>query len=171
MGAANDKVGIAANARARTDTNEPRGFMPFCVDCQPICEPRQNSFLSSCDPNNQGSQVDKASGKHMDASQPQTKARSFRTVDNLRQSSSNAPEAQLNRNASDTQLKRVRSSLSFEGKLPADWDAVQLKKMKGAVEEISNRLRIKPPGPRAMQSVMASRSRGKLDDEIDFNRR
>ncbi len=56
---------------------------------------------------------------------------------------------------------RRRSSLSFAGNLPEGWTKELQERLEWAVEEIARRSKLRPPGHRAMQAVMAARSQGK----------
>ena len=60
------------------------------------------------------------------------------------------------------QLVRGKS-LSFSGKIPADWDKAQLERLEWAVQEIARRSQLRAPGPRSMHSVMEARARGDRD--------
>ncbi len=65
----------------------------------------------------------------------------------------------------------VRPSLSFSGKLPDDWSPEQQRRLQWAVEEVSSRSNIRPPGFRAMQLVQAARERNKRELEGHYNLR
>ena len=54
-------------------------------------------------------------------------------------------------------------SLSFSGKIPADWDKAQLERLEWAVQEIARRSQLRAPGPRSMHAVMEARARGDRD--------
>jgi hypothetical protein len=53
-----------------------------------------------------------------------------------------------------------RSSLSFAGNVPQGWTAEEQEKLEWAVAETARRSKLRPPGHRAMQAVMAARTQG-----------
>jgi hypothetical protein len=57
---------------------------------------------------------------------------------------------------------------SFKGTLPPDWARSQQDSLLLAVVDVSNHMKLRPPGPRAMQAVMAVRSGEQLDVTIPY---
>jgi hypothetical protein len=58
---------------------------------------------------------------------------------------------------------------SFKVTLPPDWARSQQDSLLLAVVDVSNRMKFRPPGPRAMQAVMAVRSGKQLDGTIPYD--
>jgi hypothetical protein len=58
------------------------------------------------------------------------------------------------------QASSRRSALSFAGKVPQGWTAEEQEKLELAVAEVACRSKLRSPGHRAMQAVMAARTQG-----------
>lgn len=58
---------------------------------------------------------------------------------------------------------------TFKGTLPPDWARSQQDSLLLAVVDVSNRMKIRPPGPRAMQAVMAARSGEQAEAAIPYD--
>ncbi len=56
--------------------------------------------------------------------------------------------------------RSLRRSLYFAGNIPDDWNVEQQAQLEYAVAEVAHRLKIRPPGFRAMQQALAAHKRG-----------
>jgi hypothetical protein len=56
-----------------------------------------------------------------------------------------------------------RSSVSYAGNLPEGWTEEEQKRLAWAVAEAARRSRMRPPGHRAMQAVVAARTQGQRE--------
>jgi hypothetical protein len=65
----------------------------------------------------------------------------------------------------------IQSSLSFKGTIPPDWDKKQQEQLQLAITEVSRRSKTRAPGARAMQGLMAARSRGERNVTGDYNKK
>ena len=178
MGAANAKKDDVAYSEEQAKHSR---FEPFCIDCNFVCDPKKSAnsskFQSQSSENTKSNraskeyrragvlQINKYEKRKSQGSQknlvqgiaeiqPPAPAPTLSTADSfqLRPPQSAASNAQFVR-------PMIASSLSFKGSLPPDWDVSQQDRLKWAVEEVSRRLGIRPPGLRATRAIMAARSK------------
>ena len=149
--------------------------LPNYIECT-ICEPKK----TEAPPNSQGRVRPKRglSSGTTGRKNSDSEFKSFErdTLSEAQPTTSVPTSYALQRSKSVESLPRParpsrRPSLSFEGRLPRDWNQEQQERLRWAVDEVSRRLKLRPPGPRAMQVVMAARSRGKRDAANEYDLR
>lgn len=165
MGAANvkhDKLAASENNLLK---------IPNCVDCGIICEPKMNDGPSDkkSKPFHPKSSANK--GKIFPNAnftkdqplipsplQPPCPAPMVSSQISSQDQSSEASSFDLT-----PRSPRLGSSLSYRGAPAPGWSVQQQDRLRLAVEEISRRWKVRPPGPRAMQELMTAREQGRRD--------
>lgn len=176
MGAANTKLDHATDSSI---ANQIRSLvlMPRCIDCSTLCEPTKNesgTYVQGRARRTGSGMQRKNESKVLDKTQHEENQSSALSTSQTAHMIQSSPILQRSHSASfETMLQRpmIRSSLSFKEQLPPEWSRSQQERLEWAVEEISRRSKIRPPGPRAMQAAMAARSRGKREAASAYNLR
>ena len=182
MGAANVKANDAGSSR---ETNVIE-CIPVCLGCSPICEPKnigtepedvKNKWRKSGSFQAGSFRETTARNKAADINPGQRDVKTPESVGSSQSTylptSSNQP-LQRSRSAdvlAPVQRPVIQSSLSFKGTIPPDWDKKQQEQLQLAITEVSRRLKVRTPGARAMQGLMAARYRAERNITGDYNRK
>ena len=163
----------------------PFKVLPQCLDCDPICKPKKqrsstkNEKRFSRDISNPVSPNIPRVRRHSsgqalsqipldtveESAKPPLAAASANTSVLRRASTSDAVSG------SERPGSLTRESLSYCGKLPADWTLSQQERLQRAVAEVSRNLKVRPPGIRAMKAVVAARREGKREADGAYDLR
>jgi hypothetical protein len=173
MGAANDK-----NEGVLIPAERPNGFirLPICVDCSPICESENFGGSSDLQSGTEAACSDATPGSFQfggfripsfEIKQPERDNPTLIRTESATSSPHLMSSADI---LNSTKSPRSRCSVSILLTQTQDWNESQRMRLQLAVEEISRRMKIRPPGPRAMQVIMEARSKGLSAPPSTYNR-
>ena len=148
------------------ETAAEKSILPSFFDCSPVFQDKSGCLDCGSVCNVRGQDKSVVTVKSSSSSQSRPSSGDFDRISKSAsifkstQSSSSLLKSNSVRSEAVPSLLSRDKSLSFAGKLPADWDPAQIERLERAVQEIARRSQVRVPGPRAMQSVMAARAGG-----------
>jgi hypothetical protein len=184
----------AANAKVKKEAQSPKivEFLPTCIDCGAICEPKNDvmnmniqeavdgtrnkprtagTYESPAFQTKQPGDIQKAPTRNESQAAALNPVSTFKINSCRSLASPRSQGSPSSQRGQESETRLRRAALSFKGKLSPDWDIAQHERLQAAVEEICRSLKIQPPGPRAMKTAMAAHTNGYYDEESDYDQR